>query len=106
MKTQFSPRQAISKILLALHAEFGLIWTTPWPDEKDLFLKFFSRNSKVPYEIITFSLGKSYQNYFLLYTFIAMVIRHTEFGLNWTTAWPDEKEIFLKFAKIRISGNS
>ena len=34
-------------ILLILNTELGLIRTTPWPDEKDLFLKFlFLRNSK------------------------------------------------------------
>ena len=29
---------------LILHTEFGLIWITSWPDEKDLFLKVFYRN--------------------------------------------------------------
>ena len=34
-----------------LHTKFGLIWTTSWPDKKDLFLKFFFREiQKVPYE--------------------------------------------------------
>ena len=28
---------------MILHTEFGLIWTTPWTDEKDLFLKFANR---------------------------------------------------------------
>ena len=38
-----------------LHAEFGLISTTPSPDEKDLFLKFFIREiRKFPYEKLTF----------------------------------------------------
>ena len=36
--------------LVILHAAFGLIWTIPWPDEKDLFLKLSkisnSRNSE------------------------------------------------------------
>ena len=42
-----------------LHTEFDLIWTTPWPDEKYLFLKFIFREiQKVPYEILTFSLGE------------------------------------------------
>ena len=32
---------------MILNAEFGLIWTTPWPDEKELFLKFSEiRNSR------------------------------------------------------------
>ena len=42
-----------------LHTEFGSIWTTPWPDEKDLFLKLFIRkNRKFPYEKLTFFLDK------------------------------------------------
>ena len=36
-------------------------------------------------------------NSFLLYTAITLVILHTEFGLIWTTPWPDEKQLFLKF---------
>ena len=47
MKTQFFPRQAIQNFFLfytlgwlgILQTEFGLIWTTPWPNEKDLFFK-------------------------------------------------------------------
>ena len=27
-----------------------------------------------------------------------MVIIHTEFGLIWAIAWPDEEDLFLKFA--------
>ena len=27
-----------------LHAEFDLIWKTPRPDDKGLFLKFYDRN--------------------------------------------------------------
>ena len=53
--TNFFPRQANQKFfsfyvlttLVILHAEFGLIWSTPWPDEKDLFFEIpISRNSK------------------------------------------------------------
>ena len=29
--------------LVIIHTMFGLIWTIPWPDEKDLFLKFLFR---------------------------------------------------------------
>ena len=55
MKTNFFPRQFIPTIfslctlitLLILHTEFGFIWTTPWPDEKELFLNFSKiRNSR------------------------------------------------------------
>ena len=53
-----------------------------------------------------FFLGKLYQHFFLLYTIITMVILNTEFGLIWTTPWPDGKELFLKFSKIRNSRNS
>ena len=51
----FFPRQAIPITfwhytlitLLILNAEFGLIWTTPWPHEKKAIFKIpFSRNSK------------------------------------------------------------
>ena len=43
--------------LVILNTEFGLIWTTPWPDEKDLFLKFLFREiQKVLYENPTFFL--------------------------------------------------
>ena len=145
---------------MILHSGFGLIWTTPWLVEKDLFLKFafreirkfpyekltfflynyskisfsprpnytgdtpyqvwlyldiclnrwkrpifeilwsqFNRNNrKFPYENPTFFLGKVCQKFFLLYTLITLVILDTKFGLIWTLPWPDEKELFLKFA--------
>ena len=42
-----------------LNTQFGSIWSTPWPDEKDLFLKLNIRNiRKFPYEKLTFFLGK------------------------------------------------
>ena len=41
--------------------------------------------------------GKLYQKFFLPYTFITLVIRHADFGLIWTTPWPDEEDQFLKF---------
>ena len=34
------------------------------------------------------------------------MILNAEFGSIWTTPWPDEKEFFLKFSKIRNSRNS
>ena len=81
-----------------LHTEFGLIWTTPWPDEKDLFSKFVIREiRKFPYEILTFFLGKLYQKFFLFYTLQTLGILHTEFGLIWTTPWPYQKDLILKF---------
>ena len=45
--------------LVILHTAFGWIWTIPWPDEKELFLKFLFREiQKVLYENPTFFLGK------------------------------------------------
>ena len=42
-----------------LHTQFGSFWTTPWPDEKDLFLKLLIwNNTNFPYERLTFFLGK------------------------------------------------
>ena len=91
---------------MILHSEFGLIWTTPWPDEKDLFLKIsFSRNSKSTAWNPNFFPVKVYQ-LFLLCTLISLVILHSKFGLICTTPWPDEKELFLKFSKIPNSRNS
>ena len=84
--------------LWILHNEFGLIWTTPWPDQKDLFLKFVIREiRKFPYENLNFCLDKLYKKFFSFYTLTALWILHTEFGLIWTTPWPNEKDLFLKF---------
>ena len=55
--------------LRILHTKFGLIWRISWPDKKDLFLKFFFRETqKFPYEILTFFLGKLYQKVFVLHS--------------------------------------
>ena len=50
--TNFFPRQAIPKILFVLHShtlgilhtKFGSLWTTLWPNQKDLFLKLVIQN--------------------------------------------------------------
>ena len=82
------------------------------PVKKDLFLKFlFRKTQKVPYEILTFLLGKLYHKYILHYTVIILLILNAEFGLIWTTPWPDENDFFFKilknsqfakFAKVRM----
>ena len=42
--------------LRILHTKFGLIWTTSWPDKKDLFLKLLIwKNRKLPYKKLIFS---------------------------------------------------
>ena len=61
---------------------------------------------KIPYENQFLLLGKLYRKLFLLYNLITRVILHAEFGLIWTTPWPDENDFFLKFSKIRNSRNS
>ena len=80
-----------------LHNKFDLIWTTFWPDEKDLLLKLLIwNNSKFPYEKLIFFLGKLYQRFFLFYTLSTHVILHTQFGLIWPTPWLDEIDLVLK----------
>ena len=81
-----------------VHTQFGSLWTNPWPDEKDLFLKLLIwNNRKFPYEKLTFFLGKLQQKFFLFYTLVTHGILLTEFGSIWTSPWPDEKDLFLKF---------
>ena len=83
--------------LVILHAEFGLIWTTPWPNEIDLFSKFvICEIRKFPYEKLTFFLGQLYQKFFLFYNLHTLGILHTKFGSLWTTLWPNQKDLFLK----------
>ena len=117
MENHFFPRQAIPTTFLLytlitlaiLNTEFGLIWTAPWPNEKKFskilknsqfakFAKFRMKTQLFP----SLALPKI----FLLYIFITLVILNTVFGMIWTTPWPDEKEFFFKFSKIRNSRNS
>ena len=73
----FFARQAIAKITFVLNSTnardtpypFGLIWTNPWPGQKDLSLKLVIREiRKFPYEKLTFFLDKLLENFFLLHT--------------------------------------
>ena len=55
---------------MILHTEFGLIWTTPWSDERDLILIFVIQEiRKFPYEKLTFFLGKLSQKFFVLHSY-------------------------------------
>ena len=63
-------------------------------------------NRKIPYENPTFFLGKLYQTLFLMYTVITLVVLNTAFGFIWTTPYPDEKDLFLKFPFSRNSKSS
>ena len=112
----FFPRQALP-FFFALHShQTGdapyRVWfdldnsLTRW---KRPFFKilFFLRNSKSSVCNTNFFSGHGIPKiFFLLYTLITLVILNTEFGLIWTTPWPDENEIFLKLSKIRNSPNS
>ena len=100
MKNQLFSRQAIPKIRSVLHSEYT--WDTPfrvWFDlnnsltrwKRPIFKINCSRNSQIPYEKLTFFLGKLYQNFIFFYTLHTLGILHTEFGSIWTTPWPDEK---------------
>ena len=88
----------------SLWYQFGSLWTTPWPDEKDLFLKFVIREiRKFPYEKLTFFLGKLYQKFFSFYTPGTHGILHTEFGLIWKNSLTRWRRPVFKF---RYSRNS
>ena len=99
--------------LVILHAKFGLIWTTRWPDEKNLLLKLIFREiQKVPYEILTSRLilnestfdtpWKLGGSFFLSQSLPTLRILHTKFGLIWRTSWPEKRPIF----NIPFSRNS
>ena len=75
-----------------LQTEFAWIWTSPRPDERDLFLLLENREIRIfTYEKINFFLDKLKQKLFLLYTLTTQGILHTEFGWIWKTPWTDEK---------------
>ena len=81
----------------SLGYQFGSLWTTPWPDEKDLFLKLFIwNNSKFPYGKLIFLLGKLGEPFFLQNNLNSTGSLGYQFGSLWTTPWPDENSIFLK----------
>ena len=72
--------------------------------KEDLFLKLLIwKNRKFPYEKLFFFLGKLYKKFFLLYTFITLVIFHAKCGSLWTTPWPDKNSVFLKIEKSKKS---
>ena len=87
----------------SLGYQFGLLWTTPWPDEKGLFFKFvICEIRKFPIKILTFFLGKLGGPFFLHYNLNSTGSLGYHFGLLWTTPWPDEKDLFLKFVICEI----
>ena len=103
MKNQLFSRQAIPKIRSVLHSEYT--WDTPfrvWFDlnnsltrwKRPIFKINCSRNSQIPYEKLTFFLGKLYQKFFFSYTLPTQWILHAKFGSIWTTLRPNQKDLF------------
>ena len=85
----------------SLGYQFGSLWTTPWPHKISLF--FWKKNTELaiksifPIEIPSFFLGKLGGPLFLQYNLISTGSLGYQFGSLWTTPWPDEKDLFLKF---------
>ena len=115
METQIFPTQVIPKVLFALHSHYTS--DTPcrvWFDldnslsrwKRPIFKIPFSRSSKSSVWNTNFFPRQAMPKFFLLYTLFTLLILRTELGLIWITPWPDEKELFLKFANIRNSRNS
>ena len=114
-KTNFFPRQAIPKILFVLQSSYPWdtrcrVWfdldnsLTRWkrPIFKYTYSKLFGNKKKFPYEKLTFFLGKLYQKFFLFYNLVTHGILDTKFGSIWTTSWPNEKDLFLKFNNFKL----
>ena len=118
MKNHFSPRQALPTIFFSLHSHYTgdtkyRIWfgldnsLIRW---KRIFFKILKNSQFAKFAKLRmknhFSPRQALPTTFFLYTIITLVILNTEFGLIWTTPWPDEKQLLLKFSKIRNSRNS
>ena len=86
--------------LRILHTKFSLIWTTSWPDKKPIFKIIYLKKSQISVRKTNFFLGKLYKIFFLLHTFITLVIIHTKCGSHRTTPWPDKKFYVFENRKI------
>ena len=108
-RTNFFPRQAIPKFFSVLDSSYPWntryqVWfilnnsLTRWkrPIFKYTYSKLFGNKRKIPYEKVTFFLGKLYQKFLLFYTLSRPNVLHTGFGWIWITPWPDENDLFLK----------
>ena len=114
MKTHFFLGKQYQQ-LFALHCHYTgdtpyWVWfdlDNSLTDENELFLKFAkictSRNSQNSVWKPILFLRQAIPKKTFCCTLIALVIHNTEFGLIGKTHWPDEKELFLKFSKIRNS---
>ena len=69
--------------------------------KKPIFKIPFSRNSQNSVRKLNF-FPRPALPIFLPYTVITLVILNTEFGLIWTTPWPDKKYIFKNSQNFAI----
>ena len=93
---------------MILNTEFSLIWATPWPDAKQLFLNFSkicnSRNSQNTVWKPNFFLGKLYQQ---IFGFLLSLPWGYSIPLVWFGQLLDPmKKNFFRFSKICNSRNS
>ena len=106
LKYELFSRQAIAKTLFVLDSRYTRdtlyrVWfdlnnsLTQW--KRPIFKIRYLRNSQISVWKTNFFLGKLYQKFLLFYTLSRPKILHTEFDPIWTTPWPDEKDLFLKF---------
>ena len=61
------------------------------------------KKSQISVRKTIFFLGKLYKKFFLLYSFIILLIPITMLGSLWTTPWPDKNSIFLIIEKAKNS---
>ena len=86
--------------LAILHTALGLIWTTPWPDEKEKknFLRILNNSQFAKFANFCmknlFFPKQAIPTTFWLYTVITLAILNTEFSLIWTIPRPNEKDFF------------
>ena len=107
------PRQALRKFF-ALHSHYT--GDTPycvWFDLDNSLTRWKRPNFKIPFSQnwknsvwkSNYFAGQAIAQILLLYTVVILLILNAEFGLIWITPWPYEKELFLKFSKVRNSWN-
>ena len=79
----------------------SLIWFEQLldPIKKTFFKVTYLKKLQISIRKTNFFPGRLYKIFFLLYTFITLVIIHTKCGSHWTTPWPDKNSIFLKIEK-------
>ena len=89
---------------MILDTKFGSLWTISWPDKISIFLKIEkAKKSIFPIEIRSFFLWKLGGPFFLSQSLPNLRILHTKFGLIWTAAWTDKKDLFLIFLIEKIA---